>query len=86
LPSDLTASAQELNSNSIPDNIQTISVQTRTKIDTNQSPVVHTSISKEDTRMPISKIPIRTNSSSQSRSRSPVVKTTTTNRCEILMF
>jgi len=31
----------------------------------------------EDKRRPLSKIPIRTNSSSQSRSRSPAVKPTT---------
>jgi len=56
-----------------PDNMQTISSISQTETNTIPSPI-YISIMNENNRRPLSKIPIRTNSSSQSRSRSPATK------------
>ena len=67
LPTDFTASAHELNSIPEPDNMQTMSTPSETKTNIIRSPI------GQDTRRSLSKIPIRMNSPSQSRSRSPTI-------------
>lgn len=55
--------------------MQTLASPSPRKLEIHPSPR-DTSIRSDDSRRPLSKIPIRTNSSSQSRSRSPAVKPT----------
>ena len=52
---------------------KTIVPRTQTKLNTNTSSI-RTSLVTKETQRPLSKIPIRTNSPSQSRSRSPKLK------------
>ncbi|CAF3668398.1 unnamed protein product [Rotaria sordida] len=71
--SDFKMSTHELHLKSESDTMQTISTLSQTKISPQRTLIIN-----EDKRQNLSKIPIRTNSSSQSRSRSPT--TIKTNR------
>ncbi|CAM2724500.1 unnamed protein product [Rotaria socialis] len=84
LSSDFKASTQQLHSLSELDSMQTTtSSSSRTKSSNSMISPLRTSRANDDQRRPISKIPVRTNSSSQSRSRSPAA---TTNRSENLFI
>ncbi|UJR31845.1 hypothetical protein I4U23_019321 [Adineta vaga] len=77
LTSDFTTTTiQQFHSNSDRDNMKTALPRPQTKINSNTSSTRLSTMNK-DVRQSISKIPVRTNSPSQSRSRSPTLKAAT---------